>query len=78
VAEAGPPAPLAPLRGEGDADVVVVGASPAPEPLRWAGGTAIRRALLRAERAEDAGRAPDPLSVWVAALPARMGVHVAR
>ena len=31
-----------------------------PEPLRWAGGSADPPALVRADRAEDAGRRPDP------------------
>jgi glycine/D-amino acid oxidase-like deaminating enzyme len=49
-----------------------------PEPLRWLGGTAIRAAFRRAEDREDAGRPADPITRWVAGLPARMGVHVGR
>jgi glycine/D-amino acid oxidase-like deaminating enzyme len=49
-----------------------------PEPLRWAGGTAIRAALVRADAAEDAGRPPGALTRAVASLPRRLGVHLPR
>jgi len=49
-----------------------------PEPLRWLGGTAVLRALRRKEEAEDAGRTPDPLTAFVAGLPARLGITVGR
>jgi len=49
-----------------------------PEPLRWAGGTAIRGALVRSDRAEDAGRRPDTLTRTVAALPRRLGLRLPR
>ena len=49
-----------------------------PEPLRWLGGTAIRAAFRHAEDREDAGRPVDPLTRWVAGMPARLGVHVGR
>jgi glycine/D-amino acid oxidase-like deaminating enzyme len=49
-----------------------------PEPLRWIGGSAIRAAFRRAEDRHDAGRPVDPVTRWVTALPARMGVHVGR
>jgi glycine/D-amino acid oxidase-like deaminating enzyme len=47
-----------------------------PEPLRTAGGRLVRSAVRRAEAAEEAGRAPDPLTdrlrrlVWFTVPPA--------
>jgi len=49
-----------------------------PEPFRVAGAAAIRRALVRKEAAEEAGRRPDPLTRALAGLPARMGLHIVR
>jgi len=49
-----------------------------PEPLRWAGGALIRRALIRADVAADAGRRADPLTRLAAELPERMGIHLVR
>jgi glycine/D-amino acid oxidase-like deaminating enzyme len=49
-----------------------------PEPLAWAGGTLVRRAFLRKERLEEAGRAVDPVTRAVAAAPRALGIHVAR
>jgi glycine/D-amino acid oxidase-like deaminating enzyme len=49
-----------------------------PEPLRIAGAAAIRRALIRKEAAEEAGRRADPLTRGVAALPRVIGVHIVR
>jgi len=49
-----------------------------PEPLRWAGGSLIRAALVRADRAEDAGRAADPATRLVAGLPRRLGLRLPR
>lgn len=49
-----------------------------PEPLRWAGGSLIRSALVRADRAEEAGRAPDPATRFVAGLPRRLGLRLPR
>jgi glycine/D-amino acid oxidase-like deaminating enzyme len=49
-----------------------------PEPLRFAGGSLIRAALVRSDAAEDAGREPDPLTGFVAALPRRLGLHLPR
>ncbi|MFN8173440.1 MAG: FAD-dependent oxidoreductase [Solirubrobacteraceae bacterium] len=49
-----------------------------PEPLRWAGGTAIRAALDRKERAEEAGRRPGALDRTLAAVPDLIGVHIGR
>ena len=49
-----------------------------PEPLRWAGGSAIRAALVRRDAAYDEGRAPDPLTGFVASLPRRLGLRLPR
>jgi glycine/D-amino acid oxidase-like deaminating enzyme len=49
-----------------------------PEPLRFAGGTIIRAALLRRERLEEEGRRPGPLTRFVAGVPGRMGIHIGR
>ena len=49
-----------------------------PEPLRWAGGSVIRAALIRRDDAEDEGRSTDPLTRLVASLPRRMGLHLPR
>ena len=40
-----------------------------PEPFHWIGGEAIRRALLRKEEAELAGREPGPVSTPLARGP---------
>ncbi len=49
-----------------------------PEPLRYVGGTVVRRALVRRERLEEQGRRPGPLTRFVAGLPERIGIHVGR
>jgi glycine/D-amino acid oxidase-like deaminating enzyme len=49
-----------------------------PEPLAWLGGMVVRRAFLRKERLEEAGRMVDPITHAVAAAPRVMGIHVAR
>lgn len=49
-----------------------------PEPFRYIGGTIIRDALLRKERAEELDLEPDPLSVFVAGIPERVGVQIGR
>ncbi len=49
-----------------------------PEPLRWAGGSITRGALLRGDAAENAGRRPDPISRLLAAIPGRLGLHLPR
>jgi hypothetical protein len=49
-----------------------------PEPLRWAGGSLIRQALVRTDAAADEGRRPDPLTGFVASLPRRLGLHLPR
>jgi glycine/D-amino acid oxidase-like deaminating enzyme len=49
-----------------------------PEPFRIAGAAVIRRALVRKEAAEEAGRRPDPVSAGLAALPGLLGLHIVR
>jgi len=49
-----------------------------PEPLRWAGGTVIRAALVRRDTAFDRGDDPDALTGFVASLPRRLGLHLPR
>jgi glycine/D-amino acid oxidase-like deaminating enzyme len=49
-----------------------------PEPFRWAGGSLIRSALVRSDRAEDAGRRPGPVTRLVAGLPRRLGLRLPR
>ena len=66
---------------DADTDLALVDPRPAyvpPEPFAWAGGTLVRRALVRAERSLDAGRRPDLLTRAVAAAPKALGMHVSR
>jgi glycine/D-amino acid oxidase-like deaminating enzyme len=58
----------------------IVGRAPLlpPEPLRVAGGAAIRAALERKERAEEAGRTPSLAARAVASLPRLLGVEIGR
>jgi glycine/D-amino acid oxidase-like deaminating enzyme len=59
----------------------LVGPPPAsvpPEPLRWAGASVVRAALLRREAADEESRRADPLTRAVAGLPARLGVTLGR
>jgi glycine/D-amino acid oxidase-like deaminating enzyme len=49
-----------------------------PEPLRYAGGAAIRRALLAKDAAEDAGREPGAVTALIASLPRRLGLNLPR
>jgi glycine/D-amino acid oxidase-like deaminating enzyme len=49
-----------------------------PEPLRFAGGSVIRGALVRRDDAEAAGRRVDPVTAAVAALPRVLGLHLPR
>jgi glycine/D-amino acid oxidase-like deaminating enzyme len=49
-----------------------------PEPLRWAGGSLIRSALVRADRADDDGRRADPATRFLAGLPRRLGLRLPR
>jgi glycine/D-amino acid oxidase-like deaminating enzyme len=49
-----------------------------PEPWRFAGGSAIRAALVRRDGAEAADRRPDPLTTAVAALPRLLDLRLPR
>lgn len=49
-----------------------------PEPFRYIGGVIIREALLRKERAEELGRAPNPVARMLAGIPERIGVQIGR
>ena len=49
-----------------------------PEPLRYAGGSLIRRALVAKDAAEDAGREPNLPTRVVASLPRRLGLRLPR
>ncbi len=49
-----------------------------PEPFRYAGGSLIRRALVRKDAAEDEGRDPDLATRIVASLPRRLGLRLPR
>jgi len=49
-----------------------------PEPFRYAGGTIIRRAILRKELAEEEDRRVGPVTRMVSGIPERMGIHVGR
>jgi glycine/D-amino acid oxidase-like deaminating enzyme len=49
-----------------------------PEPFRYVGGSAIRRALVAKDIAEDEGRSPGPVTSFVASLPRRLGLHLPR
>ena len=50
-----------------------------PEPFRWAGGSLIRSALVRSDRADDAGgRARSLLTRLVAGMPRRLGLRLPR
>jgi glycine/D-amino acid oxidase-like deaminating enzyme len=74
-------AALALGRDDGPAALAIVGPAPArvpPEPLRIAGAAAIRRALVAKEAAEQDGRRPGAVARTLAALPAKMGMHIVR
>jgi glycine/D-amino acid oxidase-like deaminating enzyme len=49
-----------------------------PEPLHWLGGETIRRALMRKEEAELAGRSPDLASSLISQVPRLIGFHLGR
>ena len=49
-----------------------------PEPFRYAGGTIIRRAILRKEAALEEGHDPGPITRMVSGIPERLGIHVGR
>jgi hypothetical protein len=54
------------------------GAVVPPEPLAWLGGSAVRSALIRRERAEERGRRADPVTRAVCGAPRALGMHVGR
>jgi glycine/D-amino acid oxidase-like deaminating enzyme len=47
-----------------------------PEPLRYLGGNAVRAAIMRKDRLEDAGMEADPLTRLLIDVPDRLGIHV--
>jgi glycine/D-amino acid oxidase-like deaminating enzyme len=49
-----------------------------PEPLAWLGGSLVRGAYARRERAEEEGRRADPLTRALCAAPHAVGIHLAR
>lgn len=49
-----------------------------PEPVRWAGASTVRAALIRCDEQEARGEPPDPLARFVADLPRRLGITVGR
>jgi len=49
-----------------------------PEPFRYAGGSIIRRAIMRKELAEEEDRAPGRITRMVSGIPERIGIHVGR
>jgi glycine/D-amino acid oxidase-like deaminating enzyme len=74
-------AALALGRGDGAATLPIVNPPlrrVPPEPVRIAGAAAIRRAIVAVEAAQDEGRRAGPLARGLAALPARMGMHIVR
>ncbi|MBA2567155.1 MAG: FAD-dependent oxidoreductase, partial [Thermoleophilaceae bacterium] len=60
----------------------IVDATPAafvpPEPLAYAGGRAVRAAMLRRDRLEEEGSRVDPITRAVCALPRALGMHLGR
>ncbi len=61
------------------ANLPIVGATPRafpPEPLRGLGARIFREAVVRRERAEEAGRSPSPLVAAVSRIPRRLGYHL--
>ncbi|MGI9112431.1 MAG: NAD(P)/FAD-dependent oxidoreductase [Gaiellaceae bacterium] len=49
-----------------------------PEPVRYLGGSAIRRALVAKDAADDDGRHVGPVTQLVAGLPRRLDLHLPR
>jgi glycine/D-amino acid oxidase-like deaminating enzyme len=49
-----------------------------PEPFHWLGGESIRFAIEKKEKAEMAGRQPDPVSSAIARIPELIGFHIGR
>jgi hypothetical protein len=54
------------------------GARVPPEPLAWLGGSLVRGALIRCERAAEQGGRGDPLSRAICAAPRAVGIHLGR
>jgi glycine/D-amino acid oxidase-like deaminating enzyme len=54
------------------------GAVVPPEPLTWLGGSLVRSALIRRERAAENGDRADPLTRAICAAPRAMGMHLGR
>ena len=54
------------------------GALVPPEPLTWLGGSVVRSALIRRERAAENGDRSDPLTRAICAAPRAMGMHLGR
>jgi glycine/D-amino acid oxidase-like deaminating enzyme len=54
------------------------GARVPPEPLTWLGGSLVRAALIRRERAAENGEQADPLTRALCAAPRAMGMHLGR
>jgi glycine/D-amino acid oxidase-like deaminating enzyme len=54
------------------------GARVPPEPLTWLGGSLVRSALIRRERAAEDGAETDPLTRAICAAPRAMGMHLGR
>ena len=54
------------------------GARVPPEPLTWLGGSLVRSALIRCERAAEDGDRADPLTRAICAAPRAMGMHLGR
>jgi glycine/D-amino acid oxidase-like deaminating enzyme len=54
------------------------GAVVPPEPLTWLGGSLVRSALIRRERAAEDGVHAGPLTRAICAAPRAMGMHLAR
>jgi len=49
-----------------------------PEPLRFAGGTIVREAIIRKETAEEENRRPGAISRLVSRIPELIGIHIGR
>jgi glycine/D-amino acid oxidase-like deaminating enzyme len=54
------------------------GARVPPEPLTWLGGSVVRSALIRRERAAENGDRAGPLTRAICAAPRAMGMHLGR
>jgi glycine/D-amino acid oxidase-like deaminating enzyme len=54
------------------------GARVPPEPLAWLGGSLVRSALIRRERAAENGGRADPLTRAICAAPRALGIHLGR